>query len=68
MILFIRGDISIAPMMTATEFVFNPTEAIKMAQIMMTMLVPRNLPPDMILSLISSWLATSSRMEKTILR
>lgn len=50
---FIRGEISMAPMMTATEFRFSPTEAMKMAQTMMTMFVPVNFPPPRILSLIS---------------
>ena len=36
----ISGEISIAPMITAVEFMFRPMEAIRMARIRMHMLVP----------------------------
>ena len=68
----ISGEISIAPMMTAIELVFSPTDAIKIAQIMTTMFVPVIFPPDKIRSRISSFEAASSVIEniffKTVLK
>lgn len=54
MIVPIKGEISIAPMMAAVDEVYNPTEAMMIAQIKMTALVPVILPPAIILALISS--------------
>ena len=61
-----------APIITATELVFKPTEAIRMAQIITTILVPVIFPPVKIRSRISSLEAASSVIEniflKTVLR
>ncbi len=39
------GDISIAPMMTAVEFTFSPSEAMNVAQMSTHRFVPRNSTP-----------------------
>ena len=44
----IRGDMSMAPIMTAVELVFRPSEAMKMARMRITRLVPRNDTPSRI--------------------
>jgi hypothetical protein len=44
----INGDISMAPMMTAVEFVFNPTEAIIIAKTKTHRLVPLKIIPFLI--------------------
>jgi hypothetical protein len=36
----INGEMSIAPIITAVEFIFNPTEATKIANIKIHKLVP----------------------------
>ena len=59
----IRGEISMAPIITAVEPTFRPTEAIMMAHIIMHILVPVILPPESTRSRISSWEAVSSCSE-----
>ncbi|MNH45934.1 hypothetical protein D3C79_1085330 [compost metagenome] len=46
----ISGEISMAPMITAVEFVLSPTEAIRMAKNSTQRLVPPNCTPDRIVS------------------
>ena len=41
-----RGDMSMAPMMTAVELVLSPSEAMNIAMMRMTMLVPRKETPS----------------------
>ncbi len=41
-----RGEISMAPMMTAVLFMLSPMEAMKMARIRMHILVPLRVPPE----------------------
>ena len=62
----IRGEISIAPMMTAVEPVFKPTEAMIIAQIITHMLVPVTLPPDSSRSRMTSFEALSSDNENIV--
>lgn len=57
-----------APMMTATELVLSPTEAIRIAQIITTILVPVIFPPLRMRSRISSLEAASSVMENIFFR
>ena len=64
----IKGEISIAPMMTATESVFRPTDAMIIAQISTHILVPVILPPDNSRSRISSGAALSSFSENIFCR
>lgn len=45
----INGDINMAPMMTAVEFTFKPSDATKMANISTHKLVPRKTTPLSIL-------------------
>ena len=40
-----RGDMSIAPMMTAVELTFSPSEAVKMAKMSTQRLAPLKLMP-----------------------
>ena len=40
-----RGDMSMAPMMTAVELTFSPSEAMRMANIKIHRLVPLNTLP-----------------------
>ena len=60
----IRGEISMAPMIMAVEFVFRPTEAIKIASMSMKAFWPVTLPPERIRSRTSSEGAVSSSSEK----
>ncbi len=39
------GEINMAPITTAVEFTFNPTDAMRIAQTRINMLVPRNTTP-----------------------
>jgi len=39
------GDINMAPIITAVEFMFNPSEATKIAKIITHKLVPRKTTP-----------------------
>ena len=41
----IRGEMSMAPMMTAVEFTFRPSEAMKMAKIRIHKFAPLNSTP-----------------------
>lgn len=41
----IKGEISMAPIITAVEFTFKPSEATKMANMRIHKLVPRNITP-----------------------
>jgi hypothetical protein len=50
----ISGLISMAPIMTAVLFIFNPMDAMNMARISSAMLVPVTVPPLTIRSWISS--------------
>lgn len=50
----ISGLINMAPIMTAVEFMFNPSDAMKMAQINTHRLVPLNCVPLVIASMISA--------------
>jgi hypothetical protein len=47
----IKGDINIAPIITAVEFTFSPSEAIKMAKIRIQRLVPLKIIPLLIVSI-----------------
>ncbi len=44
----ISGEMSMAPMITAVELVFRPSEAMKMARIRISMLVPLKETPSRI--------------------
>ena len=59
MMLPIRGEISIAPIITAVEFMFRPMEAIRMARISTHMLVPLTAALSTSRIRISSWEAVS---------
>ena len=50
----IRGEISMAPMITAVEFTFRPMEAIRIAMIRIHILEPLMMVFSSIISLISS--------------
>lgn len=50
----ISGDISMAPMITAVEFTFNPTEAMIIAKMRVHRLDPRKLMPSVMESIISA--------------
>ena len=60
----IRGDISMAPIITAVEFTFNPKEAMKMAKISTQRLAPLKLTPLVICSTISFSSSMSCMTEK----
>ena len=50
----ISGEMSIAPIITAVELVFNPSDAMKIANISTTILVPLNDTPRFTSASISS--------------
>ena len=50
----IKGEINMAPMITAVEFTLSPREAIKMAKINTQRLLPLKLIPLRILSMVSA--------------
>ena len=58
------GETSIAPMMTAAELTFSPSEAIIVAKISTQRFVPRNSTPRQIMSTVSSCRALSSERLK----
>lgn len=58
------GEISIAPMMTAAELTFSPSEAIIVAKISTQRFIPRNSTPRQIISTVSSCRALSSERLK----
>ncbi len=66
----ISGDISMAPMMTAVEFMFKPKLAISTAQIRIHRLAPLKLVPLTMLSMasVSSILSWSSDRSALIFR
>ena len=59
------GEISMAPIITAGEFTFNPSEAMKMAQMSTHKLLPRKLIPFKILSMVSVSLSDIRRLIST---
>ena len=56
-----RGEINMAPMMTAAELVFSPKEATKMAKIRIHRLAPRNSTLALMEAIVSSSGALSLR-------
>ena len=55
----IKGDINMAPMITAVELTFSPKEAMKMANIRIQRLVPLNSTPLRIDSTVTASLSLS---------
>ena len=55
----INGEINMAPIMTAVEFTFNPSDAIKMAKIRIHKLAPLNSTPLRMESTVASSLSLS---------
>lgn len=64
----IRGEISIAPMITAVEFIFKPREATKTAKINTQRLVPLNSTPFRIVSIVSFSSSLSCRISRLRLK
>ena len=62
----ISGDMSMAPIITAVEFIFNPMDAIKIASTRITRFVPLTTPALNILSSISSYDAVSPWILKAL--
>ena len=60
----IKGEMSMAPMMTAVELTLSPKEAIKMAKINTHKLVPRKVTPLLIWSMVSASYALSGSASK----
>ncbi len=58
------GEMSMAPMMTAVELVFSPSDAMNIATMRMSMFVPRNDTPSRIAASASACGTRSSRVKK----
>ena len=60
----ISGDISMAPIMTAVELTFSPTDAIMIAKASTHTLVPRNSTSALMLSIVASGAVSADRLAR----